>query len=478
MLGTSLVHEMTFWEWLSEKFRRRSAVVAPERELFEPIDRDAITRRLRLVECGSERGRRNQPASDDDAPDWVERKVVETIDDLRLHAASTYRKHAKVYADFLPGLQSKPFVVAALAKIDTAISDIRTASSIGKDVLFTARERTVETTREFAAFRTKNCLLRPARIPPSHALHIGTLLLLVVIESLLNGTLLAQGNVYGEIGGIVTAFVIAALNLAIGFIAGRFGASWARHINLAARTVGRASLVGYVPTLTVFNLSIAHYRAALLSSVPGQGLPPEVVALQTLVRTPLSGPDVVGWILFGMGCLFSVVAAFDGGHWDDPYPGYGPMTRRRDSAREEYAGGKESMLTELSSIRSNANAEAQLELQRLDLRERERQSLQVARQDLDQKYSSHAALLQRALTELLDSYREANRQSRTDPAPVHFARLHTLPTVELYAPLEIETPETTRELQARFANELGEKMKLLDQEYSEALGALEDIDQL
>ena len=55
--------------------------------------------------------------------------------------------------------------------------------------------------------------------------------------------------------------------------------------------------------------------------------------------------------------MFAFVSLLDGFKWDDPYPGYGEVARRRDARREEYHDRKHIWLESLAVRREQARAE-------------------------------------------------------------------------------------------------------------------------
>src|SRR5215831_4320979 len=105
--------------------------------------------------------------------------------------------------------------------------------------------------------------------------------------------------------------------------------------------------------ILALNLSFAHYRDLSVLGMPN----PEQNALSDMLQTPLILHDVKSWWLAVVGVLFSFVALIDGFTWDDPYPGYAEVARRREVKREDYLDRKHYWLEKIKERREQARAE-------------------------------------------------------------------------------------------------------------------------
>jgi hypothetical protein len=144
---------------------------------------------------------------------------------------------------------------------------------------------------------------------------LGVIAVLVVIEAFLNGQLLARGIETGILGGVTYAFIIAVLNVGVGYSAGRYLFRNVNHLRNHRKAEGFASILLWLAFAFLFNLLVAHYRAALGGSNPGDA---ERIGLTTFISTPFAIKELSGWLLFLLGCSFSLIAAADGWKMDDP----------------------------------------------------------------------------------------------------------------------------------------------------------------
>jgi hypothetical protein len=122
--------------------------------------------------------------------------------------------------------------------------------------------------------------------------------LFVLGETILNGVFLSQGNELGLIGGIVSALVIMAINLAIAI----FFSSLLRKANSVQknqRIMAWSGMAVLLPTYLTFILLIGHYR----DCVESDPFNASRQAVTDLLSTPFAIDDTFSWILI----LFSIL---------------------------------------------------------------------------------------------------------------------------------------------------------------------------
>jgi hypothetical protein len=186
-----------------------------------------------------------------------------------------------------------------------------------------------EVEQEFEDFKKANRLNRGCRTPQGHVTHIGIILLVVILDTMANGYLLSGRDEFGLLGGMIQAIIVAGMNVAFGFVAGRFALPSVIHRRVWSRIGGSVLFLLFLTLILALNLSFAHYRDL---SILG-ALNPEQQALSDIQRTPLTLHDVKSWWLAGIGVLFSFIALIDGFKWDDPYPGYSEVAPRDQEGR-------------------------------------------------------------------------------------------------------------------------------------------------
>jgi hypothetical protein len=300
---------------------------------------------------------------------------------------------------------------------EAARADFAGHLSHGMDLTWKLKNDVSHRSRELESFRRQNELERDAHIPDSQVLPWGVIAVLVVFEALLNGQLLARGIETGILGGVTYALIIAILNVGIGYSAGRYLFRNVNHLRNYRKAVGFASILLWLGFAFSFNLLVAHYRAALGGSNPGEA---ERIGFTTFVTTPFAIREMSGWLLFLLGCSFSLIAAADGWKMDDPYPGYGHLYRRFEHSREDYTTQKQELMLELEDIKDAAIAT----LDRLSLEVEkgaaQYKNIRSNQNHVIEQFDGYMDYLQKCGNELLSIYRQANISARSSPGPDHF----------------------------------------------------------
>jgi hypothetical protein len=287
----------------------------------------------------------------------------------------------------------------------------------GKDLIWKLARDVERRGKELDAFRHENELRREPQLPESKILHWGVIAVLVLIESLLNGQLLARGVELGILGGVTQALIIALLNVGFGYVAGRYLFTNVNHIHNYRKAAGFASILLWACLAFAFNLIVAHYRAALGGANPGDA---ERIAVSTFTRTPFSISEISGWLLFLLGCSFSLIAAVDGWNMDDPYPGYGHLAQRFDFSLEDYTSQKQDLSAGLEEIKNAAIRKIDDLILEVDRGAAQFRNIKANQVRLIEQFNTYVQYLQKCGNELLSIYRQANIKMRSPPAPVHF----------------------------------------------------------
>jgi len=218
-----------------------------------------------------------------------------------------------------------------------------------------------------------------------------------------------------------------------------------------------------------WNLLAAHYRDAKYSGVPDY----DSASLRLMFESPISLASIYSWALFLAGVSFAAIAARSAFKSDDPYPDYGETDRRHNLRCELYSMEIEEATEELGEIRNSSIAEARSIGNELKHQLSTRDAILVYRADRVKRFYEHAAQLEQTANALLEIYRFANRQSRTDPVPSHFDVRWELPVGQLPASnlhqIEIEDiKDTERELEAAI-NEIVDA-------YNDAISSFEPLE--
>ena len=215
-----------------------------------------------------------------------------------------------------------------------------------------------ETEDEFITFVEENNLdHRVAN--PQKTMGIWLILVLAFVELLVNGWSLGSAHVDGFVGAIYEIILFTLFNVVVGIAIGElWRQSNKRPSTSASVIVARCLIPVLVFAVFFFGYLFAHYRDALISlqSIASTDIASFLDTWGNLFTTtwntafsddwvPNTMPSVV---LMLACCLISTFVAIEWYRHDDPYPGFGPLSRKREDALQKYAEKVEEVTQVLS----------------------------------------------------------------------------------------------------------------------------------
>lgn len=389
--------------------------------VYKPVDLpvedyDELAQELDVINLAKQQARRNQPDSSSNNLDANElnfqgklktkamqalHSVNESISALRteMHALSISRPVSEIQDT------AESFKRTVNAELGTHLKDLEML-----------KQDYCQKLDDVNSFKRENGLRRTAHYPDSHWLTASILFLALLIESVFNGNFFAAGVDTGLIGGILEAFFVALVNVGSGFLLGWWLLPRKNHCNPLVANSMLALFVIMLFAPLVFNLMVAHYREALLVDPDNA----HSMAIDTFVNGMVSIHDFNSWMLFAIGLLFCCLAIYKGYGWDDPYPGYGKVARRKESAEEELSAAREQTLSDVEELHQHAVGSLEDNYQFILRTERKLNHLASAFDQQDrilQNYNSH---LEEGVRYVIQLYRDINISERNDAPPPYF----------------------------------------------------------
>ena len=449
----------------------------PTTEIFLDLNVNRVADSLNLAVNGGERGAENRPSADAETFDDVEHQVVEFVETHKQDAHSIYLEHLHTYDERLTALNFEERFAIIQQAAPESVGEFRAEAALGRDELFSLRRRLYDSEQERDDFRRRHKLARPARLSSQGKtlLKVGILAVLFVIEVIINGNFLAKSNPQGLLGGAVQAVSFAALNIIASFLCGLVPIRLVNRRNFFLKLIGLLSAIAYLAFAIGLNLTLAHLRE----------IPPAVngdvgqeVMIQ-LLKTPLVLNDIISWVFFGIGFIFSLVAMTDGLLFTDPYFGYASLEQRCNEARAQYTEGKAELIERLREIRDAASEAMNGAARDLSVRRGEFDSIIQARGRLAQRFAEHQNHIERSCRALLAIYREANRKARTTPAPAYFARPYSMDRIVYVGTDRDETArDQLRQSILEAQDILNRQIQAIHEAFDEAVRSYREIDDL
>jgi len=459
---------MGAWTKVKQFFDRGEPMRASMDDPFIQIDRAAAASSLKLRERGAEQGVLELPASSMQTLDVVEADVAAFIQDLFERAQIDAGNSVRTYDSRLNGLS----LIANLSSIRTqakiALSDFKAEVVNSRGRLTNSRDAIVESYAELRDFKHANGLKRPAHEVLPKISTIGTMAICWLMETVANSMLLRLNDSMGYLGGVVAAAIVGAINVFVAAFVGRQIWPWVNRREPGARIAGWVGVTIWALATLSWNLLAAYYRDAKSLGLAD----PENAAL-SLFGSGLHSIYSYGLLIAGI--IFAITAAFAGYRMDDPFPGYGPVSRRHAKRCEDYLTEVEDATDELTAIRDEAVGEATDVRMELGRQLTQRQQILTHRDAFRRRSEEYAEHLEATANALLQEYRTANRASRTTEAPARFDFAWSLPRTPLPHAPGVDIPKSA--IDAAEAD-LEATVAEISTAFDEAIDSFEPLDEL
>lgn len=448
------------------------------------LDTDGWLKAHRIREEARKLGSDNFPREDQTDFDEIHYKVLDWINQRARQCKQDVDKYLMDQMSMLNGIEEDEDLETCKDEADqianAATIEFGEQAQEGQNALNPIKADLRNGWREYVKFRQWNHLERLAQ-DTDVVTAVLWVLILFFVETVLNASLLMEVNPFGLVGAAIQMGLITGINILIGFLGVGRIFRYVNHVNTGKRLAGWLAGGSLTALIMGFNVAVGHFRDSMQAMVARAEIDPiamlENDAISRLLEEPF-GFDAFQTILLVLtGILFFTIASWKGYRWDDPYPGYGPRTRKLESLKAVYAKRRKAAVQAARTCQEDAihklkdlQYKTKLKNDRWDeLVERGRQ---VAR-----NYITHMHQYQHDLNYLIAVYRSENRQTRTDPEPVFFSQPMQIDSMIMESP-EFAPHEkiSTRNLMEHIHDKVTEVQKSYNEEVLRRIyPTLEDI---
>lgn len=383
---------------------------------FVVLDRDHLIEELRLEEKALEAGENDLPSSDAEGWDVTEAAVVAEMGEHLHRAQINATANHNLYGQRLSELALLRELSSVSSSSHTALGDYSAAVRGWQNRLANAEDEVRQSYSSLETFKKTHGLSRPAHDQLTGRLAWSAILGALFFEAVLNTIFLRVNDAMGLLGGFLAALVVAGMNIAAAWLAGRYAFPWAHHRKPIPKSLGLLGAFLWIVFLIGWNLLAAHFRDAKASGVPD----PEAFALGHAWNFPLELANIISIAMLLFGIIFGIVACIASYKMDDPYPGYGETYRRHEERCDDYADEVDDAMDELRKIRDDGIGTTQEVKDQLRSQFSERGQIITARDAHRARFAEHQDYLEAVGNYLLEFYRETNRKERSTPPPPHF----------------------------------------------------------
>lgn len=192
------------------------------------------------------------------------------------------------------------------------------------------------------------------------------------------------------------------------------------HKNTIKKTLAVALCFLLPMAVIMLNLFVAHFRSAMMNVADFGSIDAAATAWQTFYADAFALHDIESWLLFATGCCFSVLATIDFWKTDDPYPGFGEITRAYNECLQNYSERTDDSISHLVELRDHNHEALEEASNLLNAKVSEANMVIDSQNRWKLLYANHLTQLENAGRQLLSFYRSHNSGSRTTPAPAYF----------------------------------------------------------
>ena len=404
----------------------KSKAFDPALQQFLSVDRGSIEKELDLKRRAKEDGKINIPKSNATTKDAIATDIDVYMMDVLCRGKDELQDHLHAIG-VLNTVQTIDQQITEL-KINTleALTRFYTTCKNGVNDIFSKKQIVGDGELAYENFRTKNNLDRPGHYPENRFREFWWIILALVLEAMFNSWALGTAHPEGPLGVFLETVFIATVNILIGVVIGGYFWRQTNHINKARAFFGYVVATAFATFMFVFNFVIGHYRDSLIglqTQVANADIMSFYEAYGNLFRTTIEKAlsdtfwafgGLMSLLLMIIGIAMSVFAAIKAFALDDPYPGYGSVSRARDKRNADYADLFSYIQEELQNIGKNANTNIANIFEVAQISQGMRKDREKTLKVLMSKYDAWIAGLKTVGTALYANYRQTNVQHRTD----------------------------------------------------------------
>ena len=348
-------------------FTKVKNIMGYEFPLFKVAE---IEKDINISKEAAEDGQNDIPRTDSQTFSICENEAIAKCDELRQKEVSNAAKYLASIKDLIMNqgaeLGKKHFFLNNLkANIEHTITEAKGKLSPLISSFKTEQRHVQNYKLEHKISREPHTLT-----PMSILISLGVIAFLFYFEMELNTRLLAPAMADGQLGGKAVASAVAILNVFVSFGAGYLLIKNIHHVRTLKRRIAQFGLVIYTLFIIYLNGLMGAFRASAEAKLKVKKFGKAATDSSVEVATE-QGNELLwflGTVEFGVypiilmfvGITFAVASLWDGYLFDDRYPGYGKVGKKRNEDIKEierlrHALSSEVLLTFRKEIKDSSD---------------------------------------------------------------------------------------------------------------------------
>lgn len=403
---------------IPEFLQKKSIIPVQNLDDFKFLDRDQFIVDMDVEALAKKAGKSNLPPSNSNDLDANEKTFLQ---ELKQNASSARMRLNKSLSQIKNEI-AKIDLESEKAQIENAVEELTAELTNNQEEtiqeLNKLKDNAQNRRSDLERFRKDNGLTREPVYKKSYLGTVATIMAFLVLETVLNSTLLAEASDLGLVGGIAQAMIISLINIVLGLSLGLILYPRTNQKNRSMSLIWTAALILGFSIIGVFNLMVGHYREALIIDPDSSG----IQAINNFASGMFSLSDIESIFLIAIGLIVASISYWKGSTQNDRFFGYTTYAKALDSAEEELEEEKRFSLDELdekgdyvADSLERVYKKAKLDLKNYNLLN----SAFVEQQEL---YAAYIEDLESTSKITITLYRQNNEVSRSDDAPAYFKK--------------------------------------------------------
>ncbi len=401
-----------------------------------------------IREKGTQRGKIEQPDSSETQPDSEYRHILDFVNQRALDCKNEVRKYLDAQLatlnHFTSHWENENPEITLDAMVDQECHNLESMTDEALVDLKSLRSEHEAMEKELSRFKTENKLTRVADYPNNQLAHWMWVFVAAIAESFVGANLLGSVTRGGIIEGWMIAVILTAVNILIGFGAGRVW-QFTNHVVRSIKFVNFFAFATLVLTTLIWNVTAGHIRDVyVLAEAAGNLEAPDqafAIAFGKLTETPLPWESLQSAGLAFVGIAVFVITAYKSYSSDDRYPGFGKLHRKDEELRDNYQQELAPYLDALKTKRDETKLQIEEFKSRYDLDRASWQNVLDSIKTIRDDYLPNLRQYNNDLAYLLAAYRDANLEARSTHPPQFFDDVLKLDEEEFQKP-DIDVPES------------------------------------
>jgi len=385
---------------------------------FDLIDSKKIKNLHNIDQVAKENGKSEIPNSKANPPDSVEDKVLTTIKTIEADEGNKFTSRNEAYRRSMTALASDLDMEKLEQHRISKTANAENIAAIGINDLYTLKNKFMAADNNLKIFKKENNLEnRAVSNEQNRILTFGILAVVFLGETAVNASFFSIAGGEAWLNSGMIALVLSGLNIALPFFYGYKILPFINSVNTNQHRLGFFSIFIAFAVIISINYLAANLREVLDDPTI---LSLTSAATQAMTQFTFSFSSVFSWFFMVFGLSLACFAMNKGYNFDDPYPGYGKLSRATEKLQESIQDVYADLVEELSEAIEEFDVYFHAVLDSIATRREKFTNINNSLVNLHQKFTASQSQYSTVYSSVISDYRKINSANRKTPPPKFF----------------------------------------------------------